>query len=215
MGKIWTDEEDQYLIKNCRSVKDIPKATEKLGRTANSIRGHVDYISEKQGLNFFEKGKANWDVAEEKKLEKMYNEGLTAKEIAKVLGRTKSAINNHTNLLGLKRERKRRSDADLPAPVKTQDIIERERWNTYREKKHQENIKRAIEVGTMFKLCESKAKVNELEKTKTEYVVAEKCKNFAVCHKKTKSGTTIKKCFQYMDLYNILKKAKVQELKEA
>jgi len=132
-----------------------------------------------------------------------------------VLGRTKSAINNHTNLLGLKRERKRRSDADLPAPVSKQDIIYRDRWHTYKEKKHQENIKRAIEVGTWFEVYESNVKAKELETNRVEYIVVEKYKNFAICHRKTRSGVVIKKCFNYMDIYNVLKDVQENELKEA
>ena len=205
MGKIWTDEEDQYLIKNCRSVKDIPKATEKLGRTANSIRGHVDYISEKQGLNFFEIGKARWDVAEEKKLEKMYNEGLTAKEIAKVLGRTKSAINNHTNLLGLKRERKRRSDADLPAPVKRKDIELRLKQRECEHINRQKAIKEAIPIGSTFITYTSDSgKPKRIEDNKTEYIVLKKYPNFVQCKKKTKNGAVIKKGFPYLEVYKRL-----------
>jgi len=156
--RIWTEEENDYLIKNCRSTDDMEKAVKKLGRTAASIRSHIDYISENRELNFFEKkqSKKIWSVKEEEKLEKMYSEGMYACKIAKTLGRTEGAINNHASLLGLKKEH--RSDADLPAPVSKQDIICRDRWHIYKEKKHQENIKRAIEVGTWFEVYNQMSK---------------------------------------------------------
>ena len=177
--RIWTEEENDYLIKNCRSVKDIQKATEKLGRTATSIRGHIMYISEKQGLNFFEIGKA--------------------------LGRTKSSIDNHKALLGIKRERKRRSDADLPAPVKRKDIELRLKQRECEHINRQKAIKEAIPIGSTFITYTSDSgKPKRIEDNKTEYIVLKKYPNFVQCKKKTKNGVVIKKGFPYLEVYKRL-----------
>ena len=135
----WTKEEDEFLVKNYKSLKAI-KCGELLSKSAASVRTRASRL----GIT---SSKRQWSEEDDEQLKTIISSGVSYDKIAKTLNRTYAAISARASHLGLQKDTK-----DKWSNLTKEDAI-----TIVRKHKTTTSIKESTDApstGTLLKILE-------------------------------------------------------------